>query len=476
MKKKKGKKIIVLIIIVVLIVGGLWACSSMSGDTMNIVETINPEVGSVEELVSVSGVVESEEVKTYFAPVSGKISQVLVEAGDVVKAGDLLISYDMEDMEETLEQARLQYISGNSSYNGSLADSKDAQAKLNEAETNIPILEQQIEDQKIMIKDLQDRLTTIQTESSNSLAKESMNLQKKLIELEADPVNNEAEIRQVQIAMQNNQYLSQIINTTGEEAELKEKISEEEERLAGYEEYKAEMEAQKQQAEATTLSSYQKENLSATEQLNLMVYENAQKDYAIANEGIVAAFDGVVTEVTAIEDMTVGESLQLLTLANSDAVRVKISVTKYDLARIEVGQTADITISGNTYEGTIVKIDRMATQDLSGNAQVGAEIHIENPDEGIYLGLDAKVQIHAGKAEDALLIPINALNADKAGDFVYVEENGVVVRKDIVTGISSTEYIEVKEGLTIEDKVIVSSYVTLEEGMTVYNMTDMVTE
>ena len=91
MKKKKGKKIIVLIIVVVLIDGGLWACISMSGDTMNIVETINPEVGSVEELVSVSGVVESEEVKTYFAPVSGKISQVLVEAGDVVKAGDLLI-------------------------------------------------------------------------------------------------------------------------------------------------------------------------------------------------------------------------------------------------------------------------------------------------------------------------------------------------------------------------------------------------
>lgn len=476
MKKKKGKKLIILIIVIVLIVGGLWACSNMGGDAMNMVETIKPEIGTVEELVSTSGVVASEEVKTYFAPVTGKISEVLVEAGDVVKAGDLLISYDMDEMAETLEQARLQYISGNSSYNGSLADSKDAQAKLTEADTNISVLEQQIKDEKAMIKDLKERLTTIQTESSNSLAEESMNLQKKLIELQKDPVANEEEIRQVQIAMQTNQYVSQIVGTSGEQAELQEKIAEEEERLAGYQEYKAEMEAQKQQAEAVTLSSYQRENLSATEQLNLIAYENAQEDYDIANQGIVAAFDGVVTELSAIESMTVGESVQLLTLANYNQVCVKLSVTKYDLARITVGQTADITISGSTYEGTIVKIDRMATQNVSGNAQVGVEIHIENPDNNIYLGLDAKVQIHAGKAEDALLIPVNALNADKNGDFVYVEENGVVVRKDIVTGISSTEYIEVKEGLTSEDNVIVSSYVTLEEGMAVYNMTAMVTE
>ena len=51
--------------------------------------------------------------------------------------------------------------------------------------------------------------------------------------------------------------------------------------------------------------------------------------------------------------------------------------------------------------------------------------------------------------------------------FVYVEENGIAVRKDIVTGISSSEYIEIKDGLTTSDKVIVSSQVILEDGMAV---------
>ena len=71
-----------------------------------------------------------------------------------------------------------------------------------------------------------------------------------------------------------------------------------------------------------------------------------------------------------------------------------------------------------------------------------------------------------------MLLPIAAIYADKTSDFVYVEENGMAVRRDIVTGISSAEYIEVKEGLTATDRVIISSMVTLEDGMAVVTMSE----
>jgi len=90
--------------------------------------------------------------------------------------------------------------------------------------------------------------------------------------------------------------------------------------------------------------------------------------------------------------------------------------------------------------------------------------------------LQAKDIHPTDKAEYVLLIPVMALNADKTGDFVYVEENGIVVRKDIVTGISTTEHIEVKEGLSADDKVIVSSFTSIEEGMAVLSMPKEVTE
>lgn len=478
MKKKKGKKIVVLLIVIVLIIAGFWACSKASGEqVMNIVEVVMPETGSVEDIVSVSGIVESEEVKTYFAPVTGQLLEVSVGAGDVVKAGDMLITYNMEEMEEILEQARLQYISGNNSYNGSLADSTDAQQKLKEADTTLPLLEKQIKDQKAYIKAMYEQLTKVQTERANAFAEKDLEMQKNLIVLQKDPLENAEAIEQLQLAMQSNQYAAQKVNSTEDLVAYQKSIEAEEEKLAEYERKKAEMEAQKQTAELGIMTDYQKDNLSVSEQLNLMTYENAQEDFATAQKGIAAEFEGIVTEVAAIDGMPVAESTQLLTVANSNKVKISFSVGKYELAKIAVGMSAEIEISGNTYFGTITKINRMATvNSASGSAQVGAEIHIDNPDDNIYLGLDAKVKIHADKAENVLLIPVMALNADKAGDFVYVEENGIVVRKDIVTGISTAEYIEVKEGLSSEDKVIISSVMTLEEGMAVLNMSEMVTE
>ena len=108
----------------------------------------------------------------------------------------------------------------------------------------------------------------------------------------------------------------------------------------------------------------------------------------------------------------------------------------------------------------------MATKNASGSSVVQALIHIDNPDDGIFLGIEAKVVIHIAESHDALLIPVEVINADTKGSFVYVVENGVVTRKDIVTGISSDTYTEVLDGLLAGDAVIVDSS-TVEEGMNV---------
>lgn len=469
--KRKGKKILLWIIIIALVAAGLWACNAGGGTQVNVVETVTLGTGSIEELVSVNGTVESEEVKTYFAPVSGKLATVEVTAGDVVEAGEVLLTYDMAGLEESLEQARLQYQLEDGSYQGSLADNKEAEKKLKEAEANIKILEQQIADEENYIKNLQAALEAVQTDKANSVTQQTMLLQKQLLELEKSPVENADKIAEVQMSLQNLQYQSQLIETTGDAVELQKTLEAEQERLAGYQEYLAEMKAQKQEASMGTLTDYQKDNLTITQQLNLMAYEKAKEDYDTALLGVDAAFSGVITELNVIEGMPVMEDAQLLTLASNEKVKVIFSVGTYDLARIAVGQKADIEIADREYTGTVTKIYQMANQSASGVTQLSAEIHIDNPDEYIYLGLDAKVKIHAAEVTDAMLLPIAAIYADKTGDFVYVEENGLAVRKDIVTGISSTEYIEVKEGLSATDKVIVSSMVTLEDGMPVVNAT-----
>lgn len=87
-----------------------------------------------------------------------------------------------------------------------------------------------------------------------------------------------------------------------------------------------------------------------------------------------------------------------------------------------------------------------------------------NPDEDVFIGVDAKVIIHAEEADNVVILPSEVVNIGKSGSFCYVLDNGVITRKDITTGISSDDYVEITEGLSEGDQVI-RDLETLEEGM-----------
>ena len=84
--------------------------------------------------------------------------------------------------------------------------------------------------------------------------------------------------------------------------------------------------------------------------------------------------------------------------------------------------------------------------------------------------MEAKVRISTAKEEQAVLVPVSAVNVDMDGEFVYVVENGILVKKPVVTGISSDINIEIVEGLQEGEQVVTDVMANLYEGMTVMAM------
>lgn len=483
MKKlwNKGKKtrIIIIIVAIVLVIVLLMSCGG-GGSTAVVVNTINPSRGTIEETISTSGTVVSEETQVVFAPVSGMVEAVNVTAGDTVKKDDVLVAYDMEEMDKILKQAELQQTQSKAVYQGTLSDNSKNQAKLNEANVNLGVLNQQIADNEALLKQLQDELATSQRDTANALADESYNLSQNLATLKEELASLDSkspeyaaklkEIDEVNSEISYNQYVQQTSANSEYVAEMQDKIADVQKTLADYEEYKARMESQKTSSEGAVLDSYDKQKFAVDNELATMTYEQALEDYEVAKLGLRAPFDGVITECTVVQGATIAEGVQLLTLQNSEKVKINFSASKYDVEKLREGQKATVEIAGNTYEGEVSKIDRMATINASNTPMVGVEVHISNPDDQIILGLDAKLQINTDSAEDTILIPMEAINADKDGDFLYIVEEGVVVKRPIVCGISSDEYTEVLEGITETDQIIVSAYSELTEGMAVTAM------
>ena len=482
-KKSKKKKIIIIVVVIVILFLILKGCGG-SKDVGAVVTTTNAFRGELQESVSTSGIVKAEKTKVFFAPIGGKLAEVNVAAGDAVNKGDVLISYDSEKLDSDFRQAALQQTKSNANYSGAVADSADNQAKLSEANTNISILEQQIADNKAYLKDLQSKLNQSQRDTTNALADEDYKLRRDITKLEneiaaLDPNDTEGreakqkKLNQKQSELSRNSYLQQIAGSTDYVSEMEEEIKNVQERIADYEEYKARMESQKNGSEAGVMDSYDRTAYEADKEMAGITYAEAERAYYESKSGLKAEFDGVVTEVSAVEGSTVAEGVQLLTLESSGEVKVSFNASKNDIEKLEIGQKAEVTISGNVYEGTVSKINRMAGVNESNTPMVGVEIHIDNPDDRIILGLDAKLTIFTHDVENALLIPVEAVNADRDGDFLFIVENGVVVRRPVTCGISNDIYTEIIDGITEEDSIVLSYFGSLEEGMAVTVMPQM---
>ena len=456
--KKKLKKRWIFGGIAALLVVLIVVNSVRNGNAAPVVYTAPVARQDLEQTISTSGTVKSDETEIYYAPVAVKIGEVNVSAGDTVKAGDVLIAYDETALADAKKQAELKLQSNDGGYESSIAKDNKYIAELGEANVNLDVLKQQIEDCENYVKELNKKVSDKQA----ALAREGALLQISLIDWSDKPDSEEYE--NLQKLIQLNSYEQQ---NNQEIRAWKEEISEYEDKVAAYKEYKSEMESQKKSSESGYLDQGGKSKLEADKELEDMNNTNTLTAIDTVENGIVADFDGVVTSVDTEKNATPAEGTKLLTLESVEKVKVCISVSKYDLEKIVIGQKADIDIAGKKYEGELTKIDGMATNNASGAAVVGAEITITNPDDAIYLGVEAKIELHTASVADAVVVPLEAVNADKDGDFVYAVENGMVVKKRITTGISSDEYTEIKEGLSEGDSVITVTDMDLMEGMAV---------
>ena len=218
------------------------------------------------------------------------------------------------------------------------------------------------------------------------------------------------------------------------------------------------------ESDPSAVTAEEKEKMEITNNLSELDQMSAQELVEAAKKGIKADFNGVITKVSVVEGATTALGTELFTLQNTDKINVNVNVSKYDYDKLKEGQSADITLAGKTYEGEVTSIGHVATQNEKGASLISADVRIKNPDDDIFLGVDAKVTIHAEEADDVVVLPSEVVNIGKDGSFCYVIENGVITRRDITTGISSDDYVEVTEGIKEGDEVI-RDLGSLEEGM-----------
>lgn len=105
----KKKKFVIFVVIIVLAFGGFMIYNSQKKPKVDVVKTTTVENGDIQTWLSTDAILKSKSTKDFYGTSGLTVNKVYVEVGDAVKKGDLLLDYDISDLEDAVEQARLQY-------------------------------------------------------------------------------------------------------------------------------------------------------------------------------------------------------------------------------------------------------------------------------------------------------------------------------------------------------------------------------
>jgi multidrug efflux pump subunit AcrA (membrane-fusion protein) len=98
---------------------------------------------------------------------------------------------------------------------------------------------------------------------------------------------------------------------------------------------------------------------------------------------------------------------------------------------------------------------------------VEARITIPEPDKSVTIGLDVDIRIEMETKENVLRIPVESVQTDEVGDYVYVldREDKALRRQPVRTGISDgNAYYEVLSGLEEGTEIVRAPQRAMADG------------
>lgn len=474
-KKKRFKKRYVVIGAAVLAVAGIVVAQiNAASNKIVTVETMDVALGTIEDVLSISGTVESAETKSYFSEIQAPIDELNVKVGDKVSAGDVLYTYDVDAIELAQKNAELAIKQAKGNYSALYTPTGAADRQYAEGMTA-----QQINDRLDAITAEIDAINDKITEKKNRMNQTLTDLNKTAMDInqngikdgtlgDEDYINRKEDDDEDEMSESNRQMLlavNQSIQDVNYAIQNDTEIQGWNNEITALKEEQSHLSSAKAAQVNPGTASASKAQMESAQ----ITQEDSLEKLDRAKEGVTADFNGVITAIpaTVVSGATVTSGTQILTMANLDDVQISIQVSKSDLPKVSVGQKVDITINGKSYEGEVLKISGTATKNANGVAVVDTKIQVNNPDSDIILGVEANNKIHAQKAEDTIVLPYEYVQTDSESDYVYVVDNNVVVRKNVTIGISTSSDAQITEGLSVGDKVITSDASTLEEGTVV---------
>ena len=201
-------------------------------------------------------------------------------------------------------------------------------------------------------------------------------------------------------------------------------------------------------------------------QQQLKVEQNYQKvlstNKKLDSLNVVSPIDGVVVSIAVKPGDELGADTssagqELLVVCNFEKNYLEIPVDELDINKIKFGQQASIKIDALPNVVATGKVIGIAQEGTTSDGVTKYPVTLEvGYVEGIKGGMTATATILLEKKENVLRVPAEAVATSNGRSTVQVVENGQPRTKQVKTGINSGRWVEILEGLTEGEQLIIA--------------------
>lgn len=179
---------------------------------------------------------------------------------------------------------------------------------------------------------------------------------------------------------------------------------------------------------------------------------------------IKSEFDGVVDRMYNETGEYVSVGKPLARLVQVDKLKVLVGIPERDVPRFKSGDSVQMRF--DALEDRIItgKIYRIATTAEPATRTFITEIEVDNSDGVLKPGMIARVALVRALYPDAITVPMFTLLSRPDGRFVFVEQDGKAVLRQVETGFFQEGQVLVTKGLSAGDRLIVMGQRTLNDG------------
>ena len=187
----------------------------------------------------------------------------------------------------------------------------------------------------------------------------------------------------------------------------------------------------------------------------------------VAFKRVTAPFPGVITtRNTNVGDLITANNtnMEMFHIQQTNPLRIYFRVPQANAPDIRVGQSIDVVFSdlGKTLPAKVATTSESITPN---SRTLLVELHMDNPNNDIQPGSYAQVRLTSGSLGQVVTLPNNTLLFRAQGLQVgVVKPDNSVELHDIKVGRDFGTTIEIVQGVTLSDKVIVNPSDSLTTG------------